>query len=821
MAKSLQDILKRRQQEEFVGRKEQLIFFRRNLGYEPDDDRRRFVINISGQGGVGKTWLLRRFRKIAEEFAAVTAHTDETEDDVPAVMGRIAEQFDARHPLKTFAERYKVYRQRRQEIEAAPDAPQGFPAFLGRTLAKGGIRLARRVPIGGVAADLVDEDAFASLAGDFASYVACKIGNKDEVRLVLKPVKVLTPLFLADLQEVAEKHPIALFSDAYERTGDFLDPWLRDLLEGRHGDVPANIVLVIAGRDELDRNHWAPYEGLLARLPLRPFTEKETRDYLARKEITDEQVVDVILHLSGRLPLLVATLAAESPDDPAKVGDPSGEAVERFLKWVRGPEQRQVALDAALPRWLNQDVLAVLVGEKEADALFAWLREMPFVEKRGDGWAYHEVVRAQMLRHKRQESPQGWADLHGRLAGHYEGLRDDLGLEEEAGRKDEHWQRYSLEALYHRLCQAPQKHLPAALNDSLFTQAGEAAFSLRWSDTICTAGADAGADGVQGWGQRLAAGIKAFEDGRHQAVVEMFTALLKGRMLDTNRQARALAVRGVTYRRLKRYKEALIDFDRAIELAPDYAWAVRHRGATYRSMRCYDKALADFNRAIALSPDYAWDIATRGVLYLQMRRYHDALADLDRAIELESELDWAISGRGEAYRGIGRYDDALVDFNRAIELAPRRARQHAGRGMTYLLMGRCDDALIDFNQAIEKSRRNTDRYLYGRALAYYAKGQTDKAQDDLGDAIQRAQQKHKENPKDWRNTLRLALYHLASGEAREAERLYRATLSGNVPTYRARTVAVDLKDFLALFPNHPRALAMRDLLQAHLQEAEQ
>jgi hypothetical protein len=72
---SLQDILKRRQQEEFVGREEQLIFFHRNLRYEPDDDRRRFVINISGQGGVGKTWLLRRFRKIAEEFAAVTAYT--------------------------------------------------------------------------------------------------------------------------------------------------------------------------------------------------------------------------------------------------------------------------------------------------------------------------------------------------------------------------------------------------------------------------------------------------------------------------------------------------------------------------------------------------------------------------------------------------------------------------------------------------------------------------------------------------------------------------------------------------------------------------
>ena len=67
MVTSLQEILRRRQREDFVGREEQLVFFRRNLRREIDDPRRRFVVDVSGQGGVGKTWLLRRFRKIAEE----------------------------------------------------------------------------------------------------------------------------------------------------------------------------------------------------------------------------------------------------------------------------------------------------------------------------------------------------------------------------------------------------------------------------------------------------------------------------------------------------------------------------------------------------------------------------------------------------------------------------------------------------------------------------------------------------------------------------------------------------------------------------------
>lgn len=136
---SLQDIIKRRQRTIFVGREEHITLFRRNLALSLDDERRHFIFNVAGQGGVGKTWLLRRFRQLAEAGDAITAWTDEADEDVPDIMGHIAEQLeDQGHELETFSERYRVYRQKRQELEADPKAPQGVPAFVGRTLAKGG-----------------------------------------------------------------------------------------------------------------------------------------------------------------------------------------------------------------------------------------------------------------------------------------------------------------------------------------------------------------------------------------------------------------------------------------------------------------------------------------------------------------------------------------------------------------------------------------------------------------------------------------------------------------------------------------------------------
>lgn len=741
--KSLQDILKQRQQSGFVGREEQVNLFRQNLELPLEDSCRHFLFNVWGQGGVGKTTLLRQFRQIAEGAKIIPAYTDEGEKSVPEVMGRLAEQLEQQgHKLAQFTERYKVYRQKRQELETDPEAPQGFSAFVGKTVAKAGMGMAKQVPGSGAVFGLINEDAIATQAGEWTAYVAKKLANKDEVRLVQEPIEVLTPLFLEDISKIAQKFCLGLFFDTYERNAEFLDSWLRDILDSRHGELTSNILIIIAGRQELDKNHWALYEGLIVRFPLEPFTEEEAQQYLTRKGITNSRVIEVILNLSGRLPLLVATLAAETPSDPNQVGDPSGTAVERFLKWIDDPKRRQLAVDAALPLCLNRDVLAKLRGEEEADGLFSWLKEMPFIDERTDGWAYHDVVKTQMLRHKRLVSPQSWADLHGKLADYYDTLRNNLHLEEDKKQRDPVWQNYTLNVLYHGLCQSPQRSLPAALNEFLAALKNQRTFAERWAERMIQAGKDTDLAEIQRWGEKLADGLKAYEEEHYEIAAEIFTALLSNTFLEVKCRAVALDWRGRAYTKSNQYSKALEDLTEAIKLVPNEAEYLADRGNTYSLMKRYEEALPDFNRAIELNPKYDWAIEYRNYIYRLIKRYEEALQDCQRAIELNPKYDWAITSRGVTYRLMMRYEEALPDFDRAIELNPKSDRAFAQRGETYRLMMRYEEALPDFDRAIELNPKNR--------LAIARRGETYRLMKHYPEALQDFDCAIELNPKfDW------------------------------------------------------------------------
>ncbi|GAA3039493.1 tetratricopeptide repeat protein [Actinokineospora globicatena] len=729
---TLQELIRRRQSGGFVGRREQLAEFEANLALPLDDPRRRFLFTLHGSAGVGKTFLMRQFTRIAREAKVLTASVDESVFDVLTAIEAIVADLDQQGArCRDFPKLLADYRTRRHELETDPGTPEEISSALTRTVVRVGLRAASDIPFVGAVAEEVDGDAVAGRVDRMRTFLGRKFRNHDDMRLILSPVEVLTAAFLRDLDAIAASRPVALFFDTYERTGAFLDPWLLDVLAGHHGSLPGTLLLTIAGQSPLDANRWGEFLPVRADYPLEVFTEEEARQLLADRGVTKPAVVNTILELSGRLPVWVATLASTHPDEADAVGDPSGSAVERFLKWEPDPDRRTAALHGALPRRLDHDVFAAACAPTPAEDHFTWLGRLPFVVEHATGYRYHDVVRSAMLRVLRRKSTLDWQHRHQALATHYASAKEGLGLSGRDAWKSEAWQDLALEEHYHRLCAQGQAALPAALGGLIDAIAWRSSAVGYWLRMIRQAGTDSANPAVISRAKALPAVSKTGEN-----TLELLTDLIndrtvrdqdratalgeRGALQDANHQESALADfnaainirtdqywtiawRGDAYRLLGRYDEAIVDLDRAIEMNPEYSWALASKGWANWQLKNRDKALIDLGRAIEIDSGYGWAIGVRGQIYTELVRYEDALAEFDRIVQLSAGSRASIARRAELLLLMGRYDDAIADCERCISLEPDRAQGYLARGSIYSDIGRNEDALRDFDRALELS----------------------------------------------------------------------------------------------------------------------
>jgi tetratricopeptide (TPR) repeat protein len=181
-------------------------------------------------------------------------------------------------------------------------------------------------------------------------------------------------------------------------------------------------------------------------------------------------------------------------------------------------------------------------------------------------------------------------------------------------------------------------------------------------------------------------------------------------------------------------KQAIADYDKAIELRSDLGEGYNNRGIAYAHKGDHDLAIADFDKAIELRPDHAHAYNNRGLAYHDKGEYGRAIADYDRAIELKLDYAEAYYNRGLAYYDKGEYDLAIADFDKAIEFRPNDAMAYSNRGLAYAYQGEHDLAIADFDKVIELKPDDAEAYV-NRGTAYADKGDYDLAITDFDRAI--------------------------------------------------------------------------------------
>ncbi|MGO9018355.1 MAG: tetratricopeptide repeat protein [Syntrophobacteraceae bacterium] len=198
----------------------------------------------------------------------------------------------------------------------------------------------------------------------------------------------------------------------------------------------------------------------------------------------------------------------------------------------------------------------------------------------------------------------------------------------------------------------------------------------------------------------------------------------------TNNNYIAYRQRGTVYQTHGMYKEAIIDYNKAIDIYPEYARAYLNRGDTYAVIGNYDKAIADYEKAVEIDPEIAEAYYNKGTVYAIIGKQKQAIEDYDRAIEIDPGYAKAYINRGNAYVAIGNQKQAILDYGRAIEIVPKDAKAYYNRGIVYASIGNQKQAIEDYNRAIDIKPEFAEAY-FGRSVSYSSLGDKKQSSEDL------------------------------------------------------------------------------------------
>jgi tetratricopeptide (TPR) repeat protein/predicted aspartyl protease len=232
-----------------------------------------------------------------------------------------------------------------------------------------------------------------------------------------------------------------------------------------------------------------------------------------------------------------------------------------------------------------------------------------------------------------------------------------------------------------------------------------------------------------------------------------------------------LARRGAAFAARRDFEQALQDFNRACELAPDEASYYYQRATVEFALRQAEAAAADLDRALTLKPDYVDALVMRAEYRRSKKDKDGALADVDAAdrvvpkeadvrltlanlyasldhqAQVITQTDLWIAVHDQDPRVVHAYnarcwarailgqelDKALHDCNAGLRRDSHSAALLDSRGLVNLRANRLSNAIDDYNAALKINPRIAWS-LYGRGVAEIRKGMNAQGEVDIAAA---------------------------------------------------------------------------------------
>ena len=157
---------------------------------------------------------------------------------------------------------------------------------------------------------------------------------------------------------------------------------------------------------------------------------------------------------------------------------------------------------------------------------------------------------------------------------------------------------------------------------------------------------------------------------------------------------------------MKNYDGAVVEFKKAVEVAPQQAGTHYELANAYWNLGDWDAASAEFQAELANDPHNCmakWKLGN--ILLEQNSRPDEALADTDEALSTCPRLTQARVDRARALLKLNRNQDALPDLETAVKASPEEPTIHFFLAQAYRALGRAQDAKLEM-EAFSKLEEN-------------------------------------------------------------------------------------------------------------------
>lgn len=191
---------------------------------------------------------------------------------------------------------------------------------------------------------------------------------------------------------------------------------------------------------------------------------------------------------------------------------------------------------------------------------------------------------------------------------------------------------------------------------------------------------------------------------------ELAESILEQALQVQDNNAELHYIQGTLYREEEaRFRDALREFTRAVQLRPDYAEARMALGVAQLAGGNYSQALQNFQVAAQLAPTLVAVHLNLGDAYRATKQWKQAKASFDKALQMESQLPQAHFNLGLMYMTAGEEYPGL-DALQALQKAKEEFTKY--RDLMGSRLPRDDISeqyLSDLNRQIERTERRLER----------------------------------------------------------------------------------------------------------------